>query len=160
MVLRLPKGASAQLPSRGMTMVEGKMNGVGFKKPLEPDGMGSHWLDVDSAMMKAAKAAVGDMVSVVMEPSKDWPEPEVPEDLKKALENSPKAMGLWKIITPMARWDWIRWVRSTKEPETRKKRLEVTCSKLKAGTRRPCCFNRTMCTLPEVSHSGVLIGAE
>ena len=37
-ILRLPEDASAKLPSRGMTMVSGTMNGVPFKTMLEPDG--------------------------------------------------------------------------------------------------------------------------
>ena len=32
-LLRLPKSASAQLPSRGMTMVEGTINGARFARP-------------------------------------------------------------------------------------------------------------------------------
>jgi hypothetical protein len=40
--LRLPKSASAKLPSRGMTMVEGTINGSRFQAALEPDGQGSH----------------------------------------------------------------------------------------------------------------------
>src|SRR3954447_26315941 len=55
-LLRLPKSASAQLPSRGMAMVEGTINGSPFKAPLplEPDGRGSHWLRVDEAIREAA----------------------------------------------------------------------------------------------------------
>ncbi|KKU82000.1 MAG: hypothetical protein UY09_C0025G0017 [Parcubacteria group bacterium GW2011_GWA2_47_8] len=46
-VLMLPKSASAKLPSRGMTMVEGTINGFRFQAALEPDGKGSHWFRVD-----------------------------------------------------------------------------------------------------------------
>jgi len=53
-LLRLPKSASAQLPSRGMTMVEGTINGSRFQAPLEPDGKGSHWFRVDESMRDAA----------------------------------------------------------------------------------------------------------
>src|SRR6266508_281884 len=82
---------------------------------------------------------------------------EVPADLKSALTDSPQVHKLWMDITPMARWDWIRWIRATKQPETRKRRIEVACSKLKAGTRRPCCFNRNLCTEPSVSNNGMLL---
>jgi len=37
-ILRLPETASAELPSRGMTMVSGTLNGIPFKAVLEPDG--------------------------------------------------------------------------------------------------------------------------
>jgi uncharacterized protein YdeI (YjbR/CyaY-like superfamily) len=97
-------------------------------------------------MLEAAGADAGDTVTLAIEPIKEWPEPEVPADLKSALTDSPQVHKLWMDITPMARWDWIRWIRATKQPETRKRRIEVACSKLKAGTRRPCCFNRNLWT--------------
>jgi hypothetical protein len=156
-LVRLPKSASAKLPSRGMTMVAGTINGFRFQAALEPDGKGSHWFRVDQSMREAAKAAVGDTVRLAIEPTKDWPEPEVPEDLKKALAAAPEAQAVWMDITPMARWDWIRWIDATKQPETRKRRIETALSKFKAGMRRPCCFNRSQCTVPDVSRNGVLL---
>lgn len=156
-ILRLPKEASVKLPSRGMVMVKGIINTVPFQAPLEPDGKGSHWFKVDKAMMSAIKAQVGDRVTLEIESMKEWPEPIIPEDLLKALKSSPKEYSLWKRVTPMARWDWIRWIRSTKNPETRKKRIEVELSKLSKGMKRPCCFNRSMCCDPYVSKSGILL---
>ena len=156
-ILRLPGSASAKLPSRGMTLVEGTINGFHSKILLEPDGMGSHWFRVDSVLREAAGIDTGDAVTMAVEPSKEWPEPEVPADLKKALASDPQANALWMKITPMARWDWLRWIRATNNRETRSRRIEVALSKLKSGERRPCCFNRNVCTEPEVSKNGILI---
>ncbi len=156
-ILRLPDSASTQLPSRGMALVEGTINGVQSKIVLEPDGRGSHWFRVDSGLREAAGIGAGDLVTIAVEPSKDWPEPEVPADLSQALASDPQANALWVQITPMARWDWLRWIRATNNQETRSRRIEVALSKLKAGERRPCCFNRNICTEPEVSKNGVLI---
>jgi hypothetical protein len=89
--------------------------------------------------------------------SKAWPEPDVPADFKKALSSDKQAKALWVEITPMARWDWLRWIRSTNNPQTRSRRIEVALSKLKADKRRPCCVNRNLCTEPEVSKNGILI---
>src|SRR5690349_23433572 len=85
-ILRLPEDASAGLPSRGMTMVSGTINGAPFKAVLEPDGRyapgqkSSHWFSPDQKLLKAASAKAGDTVQVSLEPVKDWIEPEVPED--------------------------------------------------------------------------------
>ncbi len=141
-------------------MVEGIINDHHFKAPLEPDGNGSHWLEVDKALRKAAGAEVGDTVTLAIEPVKEWPEPEVPADLQKALAAHPKARELWKDVTPMARWEWIRWIRSTSKSETRSRRIKVGCSKLEGGKRRPCCWNRNLCTVPDVSKNGVLLEPE
>src|SRR5581483_9762383 len=122
-LLRLPKSASAQLPSRGLTMVEGTINGARFHTPLEPDGKGSHWFRVDEALRAAAGADAGDTVTLEIEPTTDWPEPEVPADVQAGLAAVPPAHALWKKITPSARWDWIRWIRATNNPETRQHRI-------------------------------------
>jgi hypothetical protein len=156
-ILRLPVSASTKLPSRGMTLVEGTINGYPSKIVLEPDGKGSHWFRVDSRLRKDANIDIDREVKIAIEPSKAWPEPEIPVDLSKALKSDPQANALWMEITPMARWDWLRWIRSTNNQETRRRRIEVALSKLKDDKRRPCCFNRNLCTEPEVSKNGVLI---
>ncbi|HMA36147.1 MAG TPA: YdeI/OmpD-associated family protein [Chloroflexia bacterium] len=156
-LLRLPKSASTQLPSRGLTMVEGTLNGVRFQAALEPDGKGSHWLRVDDPLREATGAAAGEMVRLALEPAQKWPEPPVPEDVQSALAADPQVHALWMDCTTLARWDWIRWIRATAQPETRQRRIAVACSKLKAGIHRPCCFNRNLCTEPAVSKNGVLL---
>lgn len=155
-ILLIPKSQSAKLPSRGMTLVEGTVNGFNIHTPLEPDGRGSHWLFVDDKLRKDIKAEAGDTVNVKINSSSNWPEPEIPTDFKKLITADRKIYELWRNITPMARWDWLRWISSTKNSKTRLHRMEVTVSKLKNGSKRPCCFNRSMCTVPEVSHNGVL----
>ena len=162
-VLHLPIEASAELPTRGMTMVSGTINGVPFKTLLEPDGKygpgkkPSHWFSPDKKLLNEANAQTGDMVQVTMEPTKDWIEPEVPQDVKIALASSPKAQALWNEITPLARWDWIRWIRAVKTEETRRKHIVVALDKLNKGMRRPCCFNRNLCSDPTVSHNWQLL---
>lgn len=162
-ILKLPEDASAKLPSRGMIMVSGTLNGAPFKTLLEPDGTygpgkkPSHWFRPDKKLLEDAHVSSGDTVRVSLEPTKKWIEPEVPGDLKKALSASPKAKDLWKEITPMARWDWIRWIRAVKTEETRQKHIEIALDKLNKGMRRPCCFNRNLCSEPSVSHNWVLL---
>ena len=67
-------------------------------------------------------------------------EPKVPLDLRTALAADPHVVSLWKDLTPIARRDWISWIDDAKLPETRRRRIEQTSSKLAAGKRRPCCF--------------------
>jgi len=156
-ILRLPDAASSKLPSRGMGMAEGTFNGHAFEAPLEPDGIGSHWFRVSTRLLKAAKAKVGDSVSVALEPMALWPEPKVPEDLARALASAPQARRLWSNITPLARWDWIRWIGSTRNRDTRAIRIEKALSKLTSGKRAACCFNRSQCTDASMSRNGVLL---
>jgi Bacteriocin-protection, YdeI or OmpD-Associated/Domain of unknown function (DUF1905) len=141
--LILPKNASAKLPSRGMTAIEGTMNGVPFQAILEPDGQKGHWLKVDRNLRKTAGAEAGDVVILEVAPSAEEPEPKVPADLRKALAAAPKARALWSDITPIARRDWIQWIMSAKQLETRARRIKNACSMLAAGKRRVCCFDRS-----------------
>src|SRR6187551_118256 len=76
--LILPKNASAKLPSRGQTPVDGTINGVPFRAVLEPDGQKSHWLRVDRKLSKTAGAEAGDVVTLEIAPSAKELEPEVP----------------------------------------------------------------------------------
>ena len=64
----------------------------------------------------------------------------IPSDLKEALIANPKALGIWEDITPLARNEWICWVISPKQIETRNRRINVGISKLTGGMRRPCCW--------------------
>jgi hypothetical protein len=141
--LILPKNASAKLPSRGMTGIEGTINGFHFQAMLEPDGQKSHWLKVDRKLREAAGADAGDVVTLEIAPTAEEPEPTVPADLKKALAGAPKARALWSDITPIARRDWIHWITSAKQSETRARRIKNACSMLAAGKRRVCCFDRS-----------------
>jgi hypothetical protein len=139
-LLTLPRNASAKLPSRGMTMVEGTINGFPFRAALKPNGKGSHWLRVNKAMHDAAGADAGDTVTVEMTRAGEEPETRVPMDLRKALAAVPPAKALWADITPIARRDWILWISSAKQPETRRRRIKKACDMLASGKRRVCCF--------------------
>ena len=157
-VLRLPETASKDLPSRGQVAVHGSINGVEFQTVLEPDGDFGHWMRVDDALQHAAGISAGDTATLDIEVTKDWPEPSVPQDLATALEAAPqKIQNLWNGITPMARWEWVRWINATKNPDTRRRRVEVSISKMKSGKRRPCCFNLSACTDPDLSKNGRLL---
>jgi hypothetical protein len=141
--LVLPKHSSAKLPSRGLTTVEGTINGFPFRATLEPDGQKSHWLKVNRKMCKAAGAVAGDVVHLEMTPAGEQAEPRMPADLRQAFAAAPKARGLWSDLTPIARRDWILWIVSAKRPETRARRVKNACSMLAAGKRRVCCFDRS-----------------
>jgi hypothetical protein len=156
-ILRLPEKASGKLPSRGQVAVQGTINDHGFQTVLEPDGYFGHWMRIDGKLQLTAGLSAGDTATLEIELLKEWPEPTVPQDLETALAAAPqKIRDLWKGITPMARWEWVRWVNATPNPDTRKRRVEVSISKMKSGKRRPCCFNLAGCTDPNLSKNGRL----
>ena len=113
---------------------------------------------VSDELQRAAGVKAGDTVRVEITTNETWPEPVLPEDFAEALKVAPqKVKDKWRDITPMARWEWIRWMNATLSQETRAVRIEKTVSKLNGKHRRPCCFNLAACTEPYLMKSGRLI---
>jgi len=72
--------------------------------------------------------------------AKEASEPKEPADLRQALAADSKAKAKWGELTPIARRDFMSWIDSAKQAETRRRRIERACSMLVAGKRRPCCY--------------------
>jgi hypothetical protein len=138
-ILLLAEHASDKLPSRAQVAVQGTINGQKFQTVLGPDGTGGHWIKVEEELQHACGLMPGDSARLQIEPTREWPEPDV-----------------WNDITPMARWEWVRWVNATDNPETRTRRVEVSLSKMNNGKRRPCCFDLSACTDPKLARNGRL----
>ncbi|MDN5820834.1 MAG: YdeI/OmpD-associated family protein [Brachybacterium sp.] len=156
LIIPLPEAASSALPSRGQVAVDAVLNGHGLVTVVEPDGRKGHWLRVDDALRRELGLQEGTAVEFTLTPTKTWPEPEIPSDLGAALEDADDLEPTWASLTPMARWEWVRWVGATRNPDTRARRVEVSIDKLRHGKRRPCCFDLASCTDPELARSGTL----
>ncbi|MFT4088300.1 MAG: YdeI/OmpD-associated family protein [Gordonia sp. (in: high G+C Gram-positive bacteria)] len=157
LIARLPAGASTALPSRGQVAVTGTLDGQSYRTVVEPDGRRGHFLSFAPDVVEQRALAEGATVHVELAPTKDWPEPAVPDDFETALDAAPDIDGLWRSITPMARWEWVRWIGATKNPATRAKRVDVAVDKMRNGKRRPCCFDLSSCTDPELAKNAKLI---
>ncbi|MGV8980555.1 YdeI/OmpD-associated family protein [Clostridium sp.] len=155
-VIRIPLDSSKKLPSRGMVMVRGTINNLNFKAPLEPDGKGSHWIEVSTLLSEEAGISIDKTVFLNIEPINEWIEPEIPEDIMNEIINA-DVINQWNSINAKSRWEWVRWIRATLNPDTRNKRINVMCSKLQNGDKKPCCFDTSRCTVTDVSKSGVLL---
>ena len=157
-ILRLPEDESAKLPSRGQVAIHGTINGHELWTVLEPDGCRGHWIRIDAGLENTIGIGAGDSATLELEVTQDWPEPDVPNDFAAALSTAPQNVrDKWKDITPMARWEWIRWINETRNLDTRALWIQKTISKLEGKHRRPCCFNLAACTDPELSRSGKLM---
>ena len=64
----------------------------------------------------------------------------MPADFRKAVESDPLVKEVWADITPLARNEWICWVTSAKQDDTRHRRIAVGLDKMRNGMRRPCCW--------------------
>ena len=139
--LVLPQTASAKLPRRGRTSIEGSINGHRFQAMLEPDGQLSHWLPISKELLEAAGANIGDVVELEIRPVAEEPEPQIPSDLQDALADSPGARMVWDETTTLGRVDWVHWIVSAKQAKTRTQRIENAGEMLASGKKRVCCFD-------------------
>ena len=119
------------------------MNGFAFRATLEPDGAGSHWLKIGPKLRAGASAQIGDIVTLEIAPTLVEPQPRVPADFRRALAASTAAQATWTRVTAIARKDWIHWITSAKQLETRQRRIVNACQMLASGKRRVCCFDRS-----------------
>ncbi len=157
LIIRVPEVASAKLSSRGQVSVLAKINNVERNLIVEPDGRKGHWIAVDKNLQQSTGVSNAKTVHIELTQINEWPEPTIPDDFLEVLTaSSAEIKDLWQAITPMARWEWVRWVNETRNSDTRRRRIEVSISKMKSGKRRPCCFNLAACTDPDVSKRGLL----
>jgi uncharacterized protein YdeI (YjbR/CyaY-like superfamily) len=63
-----------------------------------------------------------------------------PEDMRKLITSLPNVQEQWEDISPLARNEWICWITSAKQQETRERRMRIMSENLVAGKRRPCCW--------------------
>lgn len=137
----LPREASNLLPRRGRITVAGSINGHSFTALLEPDGQKSHWLRIDENLLQESGVSIGQDARFEITALDQEPEPNVPEDLAKALDAMPDARVTWELTTTIARLDWIHWITSAKQAKTRAKRVNDACDMLASGKKRVCCFD-------------------
>ena len=157
-ILRLPEKASNQLPSRGQVAVQATVNGHACQTVAEPDGESATGCGLTRGNSGPLRSALGTPRRSTSCPSGTGRSRRCHADLQAALAAAPDMIQeLWKDITPMARWEWVRWVNATRNPGTRQRRVEVSISKMQSGKRRPCCFNLAACTDPDLSKNGKLI---
>jgi hypothetical protein len=81
----------ARLSARGMTTVEGTINGGPFIATLQPDGQKSHWLKVARKLAKSAGLDAGDVVALEIAPTSKEPEPALPANLRNTFAAAPQA---------------------------------------------------------------------
>ena len=137
----LPKEISDVFPRRGRTSLQGSLAGLPFLVTLEPDGQLSHWFRVAAALMKDAGVEIGDSVTFHVAPAPNELEPQLIAEFDEILAASAAARATWDATTTIARIDWIHWIESARQAQTRLKRMRDAGDMLASGKKRVCCFD-------------------
>lgn len=134
-VLPLPGDIAASLPNSISLSIEGILNSFPFRGIME-----THMLRLSKATHAAVGATTGHSINIELTRLGAEPEVRVPADLQKALAGDLAAQQTWASTTPVARRDWILWIATARQDQTRLIRIGKACSMLAAGKRRVCCF--------------------
>lgn len=119
-----PKTAKSAKPAKPKYVpVVAIVNGRTARITLTPAGGGRYRIQLNTALRKAARADVGDVVSVELRldlASRDLP---VPADLRAALKEHRKARQAFEELPAGHRRHFIAWFDSAKGPDARIRRL-------------------------------------
>src|SRR5271168_4720788 len=99
------------------------VNGCSARVTLMPAGGGRYRIQLNTALRRAARADVGDVVRVELQPDRASREAPVPADLRLALKENPAARQAFDELTTGHRRHFIKWLDSAKGPDTRIRRL-------------------------------------
>jgi hypothetical protein len=100
------------------------VNGERARATLVPAGGGRYRLQLNTALRKAARADVGDVVSVELRIDRGSRSLPVPPDLSAGLKRHPKAWRAFREIPPGHRRHIIQWFDSAKSAAARGRRLD------------------------------------
>lgn len=155
-IVHIPEEISRVFQTRGLLLASVTLFDHSKVLPLEPDGYGSHWFDCTELIFEQERENTERPMVFEIDTEVDWYPPELPEDFRLALEIN-DLTAKWDSVTVKAKWEWIRWIRSTANADTRAGRIDAACDKLAKGMKRPCCYDQTRCSIPEVSKTGKLV---
>ena len=129
-IRKRPRGKTKRQASKSAKPAQPKyipvvaiVNGRAARVTLTPAGAGRYRIQINTALRKAARADVGDVVSVELRLDLASRELPVPADLRAALKEHPKARQAFAKLPAGHRRHFIKWFDSAKGTETRIRRL-------------------------------------
>lgn len=97
---------------------------------------GGYRVFLSTPLRRAASVSAGDSVSVSLRRLAELQEPETPDDLERALVESPRAKQAWQSLTLRQRRDFLRYLNEARSTPTRMKRLSDGLEKIQEKTER------------------------
>jgi hypothetical protein len=125
----LPQVAQNKHAPFGWVKVKGTIDGIEIRKyHLMPFGDGKLFLPVKAEIRKKIKKEQGDYVHIRL--YLDEEPIQVPEEMLLCLKDEPQAETFFNALTDGEKQNYIKWIYSAKQEETRLKRLAETIEKL------------------------------
>jgi hypothetical protein len=125
----IPEIAQDKHAPFGWVRVKGKIDTYEFEKyHLMPMGSGRLFLPVKAEVRKRIKKQAGDVVTITLYP--DNAGVEVSHELKECLKSEPKAYAAFLELNENKQQEFIDWIYSAKDEETKVERIVQTIEKL------------------------------
>jgi len=131
--IEVPRSESAKLGTRARVAVRGSVNGVAVRTSLFPTGDGAFTMVINATVRAGAHAEEGDPVAVLLDPDTAKRVIRPPTDLAALLKKTPSARRTWAGLSYSHRKEYVEWLRATKNPETRARRLRSAIERLASG---------------------------
>jgi uncharacterized protein YdeI (YjbR/CyaY-like superfamily) len=130
-IARIPFDVQTAWPVRNRLRVRGEIEGFAFRTSLFAEsGREGHFLLVNKKMQAGAKARVGDMVRIKLEPDLEERPAVLPAELERELKGDRKLRKWFDGMSPSMRREIGKWVDEAKGAETRQKRAEKMAERL------------------------------
>jgi hypothetical protein len=133
--IALPFDVPKAFGSKGRTSVRGSINGCQFRSSVFPNGDGSFHMMMNKALLREASAVAGDEVKVVMEKDDGGRAVATPPGLARALAKNRAAKQTFESKTDSFRNEYIVWITSAKQDETRRRRIAKAVDLIATGKR-------------------------
>jgi len=131
--LGIPIEVSAMFGSKGQVKVKGTINGYPFRSTALPMGDGSHYLVVGKDIRDHIAVAQGDSVIVVLELDTEERRITVPDDFLRAMDGQPQARQIFDRLSYSHQKEYVNWILSAKQTETRQRRVDKAIVMLSQG---------------------------
>lgn len=103
--------------------VKATIDGYPYRGSLVRMGGSCHILGVLKEIRQAIGKGPGDQVQITVEEDTEPRQIEVPDDLKSALEQNPKAEKFFEQLSYSHKREWVNWIQEAKREVTRRERV-------------------------------------
>lgn len=136
--VEFPFDVEAEFGTRGQVKVKATIDGrVEYRGSLATMGHRCHILGLTQQIRKDLGKQPGDVVHIVLRQDTEPRTVEVPSDLQEVLARDSAVQAFFASLSYTSQKEYVRWIESAKQEETRKRRLERAFSLLKERRRHP-----------------------
>jgi hypothetical protein len=98
---------------------------------------GKSYIGFRKEIREAAGIAIGEKVTVQLEPDREERAVEVPGELAAALNKDARAKAVFDALSFTHRREYAQWIALAKKAETRERRVKQSLEMLRKGTKHP-----------------------